>query len=177
MSGNSVEHIGEPRRRVPLIEEEEVASRTFQIENKRFYLDVKRNARGLFMKITEFGVGGKKSRILMSVPAAQEFREKLKYLSDALDKLPEHNPKSLAADGLIESLTIVRDNRRYYLDLRENERGRFLRISMISMGVRVHITLPAKGIVDLNTGIAELTEEHCSEEDLGKFTYSTSIYL
>ena len=33
--------------------EQEIDSRTIQIENKRFYIDIKENARGRFMKITE----------------------------------------------------------------------------------------------------------------------------
>lgn len=31
-------------------------------------------------------------------------------------------------DGLIKSETIVKDRKRYYLDLKENQRGRFLRV-------------------------------------------------
>ena len=32
-------------------------------------------------------------------------------------------------DGLLKSQTLVRDRKRYYLDLKENQRGRFLRVS------------------------------------------------
>ena len=35
------------------VEEEELASRTLQIQSKRFYLDVKENRRGRFLKIAE----------------------------------------------------------------------------------------------------------------------------
>jgi PurA ssDNA and RNA-binding protein len=35
------------------VEEEELASRTLQIQSKRFYLDVKQNRRGRFLKIAE----------------------------------------------------------------------------------------------------------------------------
>lgn len=162
MSGN-----GSQRRRAPQIEEQELATKTIQIQNKRFYVDVKQNSRGRFIKITEVAVGGQKSRILMSIPAAREFSEKLNKLLASLSKLNPHDPKSLATDGLIDSEAIVRDNRRYYLDLRENERGRFLRISMLSMGVRVYIAIPADGIPDLCNGIVELMNEYCSDEDLG----------
>ncbi len=31
-------------------------------------------------------------------------------------------------DGRLKSATMVRENRRYYLDLKENNRGRFLRV-------------------------------------------------
>ena len=32
-------------------------------------------------------------------------------------------------DGLIKSETFTKDRKRYYLDLKENQRGRFLRVS------------------------------------------------
>jgi len=164
VSGNNTQN--NERRRGPQIEEQELASRTIQIQNKRFYLDVKQNARGRFIKITEVGVGGQKTRILMSVPAANELKEKVEKLNAIFAKLEPHNPKTLAADGLIESETVVRDNRRYYMDLRENERGRFLRLSMLSMGVRVHIALPAEGMLELYNALSDLITNYCSEEDL-----------
>lgn len=161
MSGNN-----EQRRRAPQIEEQELATKTIQIQNKRFYLDVKQNSRGRFIKITEAAIGGQKARILMSVFAAQEFREKLDKILEVLNGLPAHDPNALAPDGLINFETIARDNRRYYLDLRENERGRFLRLSMLSMGNRVHMALPTDGILDLRNGIADLINDYCSHEDL-----------
>ena len=32
-------------------------------------------------------------------------------------------------DGKLKSEVMVKDNRRYYLDLKENQRGRFLRVT------------------------------------------------
>ncbi|KAM7540387.1 hypothetical protein Aperf_G00000027388 [Anoplocephala perfoliata] len=161
MSGNNGQ-----RRRAPQVDEQELATKTLQILNRRFYLDVKQNDRGRFIKITEVAVNGHKSRILMSVPAAQEFKEKLDEIIIALDALADHNPQALHPDLLIKSANIVKDNRRYYLDLRENERGRFLRISMLTMGVRVAIVVPATGITSVRDGVAELIKSHCSDADL-----------
>lgn len=161
MSGNG----DDKKRGGPQIEEQELASRTLRIQNKRFYLDVKQNARGRFIKITEAGMNGQKSRILMSVPAANELKEKVDHLSAIYTKLAAHDPKALAKDGRIESATIARDNRRYYLDLKENERGRFLRISMMSMGVRVQIALPAQGMIELRNALADLIQNYCSDKD------------
>lgn len=39
------------------------------------------------------------------------------------------NPDNLPEDGKLKSEVMVKDNRRYYLDLKENNRGRFLRVS------------------------------------------------
>ena len=46
--------------------EKELASQQIQIQTKRFYIDVKENQRGRFIKLAEVGVGGRKSRILMT---------------------------------------------------------------------------------------------------------------
>ncbi len=39
------------------------------------------------------------------------------------------NPDNLPEDGKLKSEVMIKDNRRYYLDLKENQRGRFLRVS------------------------------------------------
>ncbi len=87
--------------------EEELASKTLHIQSKRFYLDVKQNRRGRFLKIAEvtkkktnssfdfyfkifsFKVssGGRKSRILMSMNVASELRDRLQTFDEQLRTL------------------------------------------------------------------------------------------
>ena len=84
--------------------EEELATRTLHIQSKRFYLDVKQNRRGRFLKIAEvtntpntdadairrsFQVssGGRKNRILMSMSAATEFRDRLQTFDEQIHAL------------------------------------------------------------------------------------------
>lgn len=43
------------------------------------------------------------------------------------------NPDNLPEDGKLKSEVMVKDNRRYYLDLKENSRGRFLRVIYCSI--------------------------------------------
>lgn len=38
------------------------------------------------------------------------------------------NPDTVPEDGKLKSEMMIKDNRRYYLDLKENARGRFLRV-------------------------------------------------
>jgi len=47
------------------------------------------------------------------------------------------NPDSPAEDGKLKSATMMKDNRHYYLDMKENQRGRFLRVR--ELFVRLHI--------------------------------------
>lgn len=150
--------------------EQELATKTLRIQNKRFYLDVKQNRRGRFVKITEAGSNGQKSRILMSIAVALEMQEKVSKLSDIYSQLPSHNPQCLAQDGRLASDTIVRDSRRYYLDLKENERGRFLRLAMLTMGVRDQIAIPAQGMIELRNALADLTQEYAGDVENDAFS-------
>lgn len=45
-----------------------------------------------------------------------------------VDSVGPPNPDNLPEDGKLKSEVMVKDNRRYYLDLKENSRGRFLRV-------------------------------------------------
>ena len=48
----------------------------------------------------------------------------------SLTKTGPPNPENVPEDGKLKSEVMVKDNRRYYLDLKENQRGRFLRVSV-----------------------------------------------
>ena len=56
--------------------------------------------------------------------------------------------------------------RRYYLDLKENSRGRFLRISQtISRGgPRSQLALPAQGMIEFRDGLTHLLEDGINAE-------------
>ena len=70
----------------------------------------------------------------MSMGAANEFKTHLVEFSDHNSSLgPTHGEanKGDEEDGLLKSQTLIRDRKRYYLDLKENQRGRFLRVILI----------------------------------------------
>lgn len=110
---------------------------------------MKENQRGRFIKLAEVGVGGRKSRILMTMSAAEEFKKHLIEFSELHSQMgpthgssdsTEENAQSSTSqnekgentkdsDGLIKSETFIKDRKRFYMDLKENQRGRFLRVS------------------------------------------------
>lgn len=53
--------------------------------------------------------------------------------SDFYASLGPPNPENVPEDGKLKSEMMIKDNRRYYLDLKENSRGRFLRVSVSDM--------------------------------------------
>jgi hypothetical protein len=142
--------------------EEELASKTLHIQSKRFYLDVKQNRRGRFLKIAEVSSGGRKNRILMSMNVASELRDHLQTFEEHLRTLGEQSMDN----EQLRSAVISRDDRKYYLDLKENERGRFLRISMVGINnPRTQIAIPAQGITELKSTLTNLIEEFGNEDD------------
>ncbi|XP_037693189.1 transcriptional activator protein Pur-beta [Choloepus didactylus] len=173
-------------------ETQELASKRLDIQNKRFYLDVKQNAKGRFLKIAEVGAGGSKSRLTLSMAVAAEFRD---YLGDFIEhyaQLGPSSPEQIAAaasaeDGggprrALKSEFLVRENRKYYLDLKENQRGRFLRIRQTINRVGGSggfgggpgpgglqsgqtIALPAQGLIEFRDALAKLIDDYGGEEE------------
>jgi transcriptional activator protein Pur-alpha len=172
-------------------EEKELASKKLNVENKRFFVDVKQNQRGKFIKLVEVGPN-RRSRILLSFPAAADLRDRLGEFLKTYNELPpleEHQEATAASgdkeaeakttrnnsaangagrytEGRISSETIIQENRRYYLDLKENARGRFLRITMSTQTQRAQIVVPAQGMESLKTLIQDLLTEFATPEDL-----------
>ncbi|XP_053781914.1 transcriptional regulator protein Pur-beta [Desmodus rotundus] len=165
-------------------ETQELASKRLDIQNKRFYLDVKQNAKGRFLKIAEVGAGGSKSRLTLSMAVAAEFRD---YLGDFIEhyaQLGPSSPEQVAAAAAAEegggprralkSEFLVRENRKYYLDLKENQRGRFLRIRQtVTRGGPAPgglqsgqtIALPAQGLIEFRDALAKLIDDYGGDDD------------
>lgn len=56
---------------------------------------------------------------------------------------------------------MMKDNRRYYLDLKENARGRFLRVSQTITrgGPRSQVAIPAQGMIEFRDALTDLLDE------------------
>ncbi|KAG8429185.1 hypothetical protein GDO86_018103 [Hymenochirus boettgeri] len=81
----------------------------------------------------------------------------------------------------LKSEFLVRENRKYYLDLKENQRGRFLRIrqtinrgpgfsggqgrSRLQSGQT--IALPAQGLIEFRDALAKLIDDYGGDDDEG----------
>ncbi|OWA51010.1 putative Transcriptional activator protein Pur-alpha [Hypsibius exemplaris] len=145
--------------------ERELATKVLNIQAKRFYVDVKENQRGRFIKLAEVAAGRRKNRIIFPMSITAEFRDRLTEFQQASDQIGPTAPTPLPEDGKLHSVVIVKDFRRYYLDLKENERGRFVRVSLISRGARSQIGIPAQGILRLRDAFTELIEEFGNQEE------------
>lgn len=144
--------------------ERELASKMLQVQSKRFYVDVKQNSRGRFIKLAEVGLGGRKSRLILSMTAAVAFRDHLDKFIEFFDGLASGVEPSAYENGQLKSEIIVYASRRYYLDLKENQRGRYLRVSQTVSrgppGLRSQIALPAPGMTQLREALSELIDKY-----------------
>ncbi|XP_065569900.1 transcriptional regulator protein Pur-beta-like isoform X2 [Artemia franciscana] len=157
--GKSMEGGGQPG-------EQELATKMLQIQSKRFYIDVKQNRRGKFIKVAEIGADGRRSQIYLAMSTAADFRDHLSTFSDYYASLGPPNPENLPEDGKLKSEMITKDNRRYYLDLKENSRGRFLRVSQTIArgGPRAQIAIPAQGMIEFRDALTDLLEEFGTDD-------------
>lgn len=144
----------------------ELASKCLLLAKKRFYFDVKQNSRGRFIKIAEVGISGKKSRIVFSIAMAIEFCELLLSFSN-FDKSQQQNDNSPNQDDGLKSERVERGNRLYYFDLKENNNGRYLRCTQLSVqrgGPRTQITIPEPNILEFRSTLLELLNEFGQED-------------
>uniref|UniRef100_A0A3Q3F809 Purine-rich element binding protein G n=1 Tax=Labrus bergylta TaxID=56723 RepID=A0A3Q3F809_9LABR len=84
------------------------------------------------------------------------------------------------AHRVLKSDFIERDNRKYFLDLKENQRGRFLRIRQTvskghgpwyyGPGIEQTIVLPAQGLIEFRDALSQLIEDY-GDEDTDEFYF------
>ena len=67
--------------------EQELATRILNIQAKRFYVDVKENQRGRFIKLAEVAAGRRKNRIIFPMSTTAEFRDRLTEFQQASDQI------------------------------------------------------------------------------------------
>ena len=81
---------------------------------------------------------GRRNQVFFALSTAAEFRQQLSSFADYYAGLGPPNPDGSPDDGKLKSETITKDNRRYYLDLKENSRGRFLRVRSFTFIIRTN---------------------------------------
>merc|ERR1712218_531129 len=139
----------------------DLASRTLVLESKRFYLDVKENTRGRFIKIAEISADGRKNQILMTLPTAAQFRQHLVAMIDFYEELEPVDPDHLV-QGELRSEVMFKEDKKYHVDLKENARGRFLKVSeTFTRGYsRFQVFIPAEGMREFQQNLGELIDEY-----------------
>jgi len=92
------------------------------------------------------------------------------------------NPDSPAEDGKLKSATMMKDNRHYYLDMKENQRGRFLRVRqlvrlLIKYSTHLTILTDLDSVFAVSSFCIELTQSnpHPSSPNLSVYLAMSSL--
>lgn len=146
---------------------DELATRSLRIQSKRYYVDVKQNARGKFIKLVEGLPDGTKNRLSFPMSIVPDVRDKLTSFADFYGELEPASQREATEDGNLKKDDIRSNQRKIYFDLKENKRGVFLRISSTASfgGRRQTIALPAQGIIDVRNVLTEFIDEFGGDEE------------
>ncbi|CAF93392.1 unnamed protein product, partial [Tetraodon nigroviridis] len=155
-------------------------SELIERDNRKYFLDLKENQRGRFLRIRQtvsrgpgsmgyYGQGAEQS-IVLPAQGLIEFRDALSQLIDNYgeDEADERGPAAAAAaagrerdpqPALPEAASFRVDNKRFYFDVGSNRFGVFLKISEVRQPYRNTITVPLKAWARFGESFLRYEEE------------------
>merc|ERR1712066_1157311 len=113
----------------------------------------------------EISSDGRKNQILMTIPTAAQFRKHLEAMITFYHGLEAVDPNNLT-QGELRSEVIIKEDKKSHVDLKENARGRFLKVSeTFTRGysrfqVRSQVFIPAEGMDEFQQNLGELINEY-----------------
>ncbi|XP_065191844.1 transcriptional regulator protein Pur-beta-like [Sycon ciliatum] len=146
--------------------DEMLGSKFLELDNKNLQVEIKENHRGKFLKVSEVAEAGAqpgRNRVTLGIASASEFLTQLDTFATYAQS--EEATEEGNEEKAFKSSTMVKDAKRYYFDFKENQRGRYLRITQTTMGGRKQIALPHTGIVQLHEAVDELVKKFVSDAD------------
>nr|XP_033793457.1 transcriptional activator protein Pur-alpha-like [Geotrypetes seraphini] len=133
-------------------------------ENRKYYLDLKENQRGRFLRVRQMlncglGLGTVQGQtIALPVQGLIEFRNALAKLID--DYSVEEEPAEL-----FEGTLLTMDNKRFFFDMGTNKYGVFLRVSEVKPTYRNSITVPHKVWAKFGHTFFKYAKDMCKIQD------------
>lgn len=130
-----------------------LATKILQVQNKRYYFDIKEHDYGRFLKLAETSQSRNKNRLVIPMYMVPEMEKLFEEFMKKLDDLPDfRSHKGGSGDNAAMNKTepakehhsglIEKGRRRYYFNLKENNRGRYLRVKAIG---DVPQSMPGRG--------------------------------
>lgn len=105
--------------------DKELCSETLRVESKLFYLDLKENSRGRYLKVSEKGNNRERSTIIVPSGGIPWFVELFHYYAAGTNET-----------GTLANKELPIENKVFFFDVGENPRGKFLRVSESGAGPR-----------------------------------------
>ena len=159
---------GPPRRRPqrkPDQNDEELGSKELKIGEKKYFIDIKVNDQGKFVKIVETQTGGV-GRLTYNLGKAVELRDVLSKFVETTESMGDI-PVDLEEQETIETVTFRANRRVYYCDLRQNQDGRFVKLTQASGPNKYYVyipCLPSDSLKDFRDALSSLLDEHGDKE-------------
>lgn len=121
---------------------------SLRIESKLFFFDLRANARGKFLKISQ--VMGPRSTVVIPASGIATIRD---CITSAMEEGGENIPTTTEMRSVQEQggagarvkKELKVENKRFFFDMGTNVRGTFLRISELTGANRASITIPQSG--------------------------------
>ncbi|KAI5751532.1 hypothetical protein M8J77_008366 [Diaphorina citri] len=154
---------------------QDLDTKYFIANNKRYYFDIKEQNGVKFVKISEVSsIDQSRNLISINVNLVAKFRDYLVSIQQFRKPTGRGNVGGRGT-SLIHSLSIVKDTRRYLIDLKRNHRGYFVTISqMLPTGGK--LSSIAFGIRDLSTFI-EILNDIGQEFGVDETSFSDGNYM
>uniref|UniRef100_A0A8D9APH0 Transcriptional activator protein Pur-alpha n=1 Tax=Cacopsylla melanoneura TaxID=428564 RepID=A0A8D9APH0_9HEMI len=141
-----------------------IDTKTYQSFNKKFYFDIKQSKTTKFIKISEVNMDQTRNQIHISLSVVGHLRDHLNALLTAHQNTPKRRHRETHT---LKSEVLIKDTRRYYLDLKDNGRARFVTMSqLLPVGGKLSsIAFPVQDLVPLLGLLEDIQAEHGSPED------------
>ena len=154
---------------VKLSNDRELSTKMLSVDQKRFYLYLRENDFGRFIRILEKTKNFANNKIILPEGLLAEFVSILKEFSyKAQDKRAYLEATQGRYSDIIARKTLKQHSKSIFIELRENAMGKFVKITSLLRQNRQHIIIPAAGISALNSVIETMMQESAmiSREDV-----------
>ena len=94
---------------------------------------------------------------MMTFSTAGQFHQNLTKFIEFYRGLGDVDAYNLR-QGELKTEVMYKDDKKYHMDLKENARGRFLKVSETNAHSRFHVFIPADGMREFKQNIGELIE-------------------
>lgn len=127
------------------LEEGELKSKVLFEEEKKYHMDLKENAKGRFLKVSETH-GYSRYQVFIPAEGMAEFNANLCELIEEYDngefrEEKHHNSSSFQ----LQNKQLRIEHKKFYFDIKSNQRGRFMSISEVTGNHRAAIFVPESG--------------------------------
>lgn len=143
-----------------LINDRELSVKKLNIDQKRFFIALRENDFGRFIRIVETTKKFSKNRVIIPEGLLKEFLEIIDNFSyHNQEKRIYSDPSYGTFSDILVRKTLKQHSKSIFLELRENKMGRFLKVISLLRHDRQHIIMPAAGISALYSVVEMMMQE------------------